>query len=441
MQQSGSKSSPFLLLKVSAYSLSFLILLTITLFFVVFDTRAIVTPQSELSSQEALLVTHLVKRISKKLASNPSYVDLSIREQELNSLFLLAHNAESRIAATHKIENSQAHFQLSLQLNILSKDYYLNVSSTLLPDEKKIKWEKIRVGALRLPKALGYYFMRFGLSRLTGNDYAKQIIAGVSDINVSQSRISFRFTPSFSFHQGVSQITQRLAQLNGKQLTFNEPRITHYLSFLNQHPSKNNTFALATLLDDLITEVATQVMINNRSAQEENISALISLAVYSEPQVFTHLFNHSLTQDLPKYPPIQLVLAERHDLARHFVISAALKLLTDKGISNGVGQLKEILDSGSGGSGFSFVDISADRAGIFFASLATESTQSAEKVFTYVLQKELSDDDFFPINPKFDEGLSETDFKRKYKSTQSAAYQKLVHEIDHAIKQSHLYNM
>ena len=42
-----------------------------------------------------------------------------------------------------------------------------------------------------------------------------------------------------------------------------------------------------------------------------------------------------------------------------------------------VGIGKEMMDATPGGSGFSFVDLAADRAGVLFASAATNSSDSA----------------------------------------------------------------
>ena len=57
----------------------------------------------------------------------------------------------------------------------------------------------------------------------------------------------------------------------------------------------------------------------------------------------------------------------RRDLAQHFAVSAALAVLVGPQNAEEVGILKEMSDS-RGGSGFSFVDLSADIAGIQFAA-------------------------------------------------------------------------
>jgi Metallo-peptidase family M12 len=63
----------------------------------------------------------------------------------------------------------------------------------------------------------------------------------------------------------------------------------------------------------------------------------------------------------------------RDDLTRHFFISAGVASLAGPEIAESIGLLKEFRDA-NGGSGFSFVDLSADLAGVAFA----KQVQSAD---------------------------------------------------------------
>ena len=67
-------------------------------------------------------------------------------------------------------------------------------------------------------------------------------------------------------------------------------------------------------------------------------------------------------------------LRGRPDSARHFWVSAAVTALVGDVVSDAAGLLKEELDAGEGGSGFSFGDLMADRAGTEFARAATATS-------------------------------------------------------------------
>lgn len=69
-------------------------------------------------------------------------------------------------------------------------------------------------------------------------------------------------------------------------------------------------------------------------------------------------------------------LRQRGDWPRHFTVSAALDVMRDLELSDGVGHLKEVRDS-MGGSGFSFTDVLANRAGILLADKSVDSRLDA----------------------------------------------------------------
>lgn len=103
----------------------------------------------------------------------------------------------------------------------------------------------------------------------------------------------------------------------------------------------------------------------------------------------------------------------RGDLPRHFAVSAALTVLAGENRALTVGITKEASDSNPGGSGFSFVDMLANKAGIRLAVVATQDARSARMVQSRI--KQSSDPNHFM--PKFDglpEGLSSDAFQSDY---------------------------
>jgi len=60
----------------------------------------------------------------------------------------------------------------------------------------------------------------------------------------------------------------------------------------------------------------------------------------------------------------RITLRGRQNLPRHFWVSAGLVILTDANRSLTVGIGKEMMDATPEGSGFSFIDMLANRAGI-----------------------------------------------------------------------------
>lgn len=122
----------------------------------------------------------------------------------------------------------------------------------------------------------------------------------------------------------------------------------------------------------------------------------------------------------------------RNDLPRHFAVSAALTLLTDENRALAVGITKELSDSQPGGSGFSFVDMVANKAGIRLAVVATKSQQSARK-----LQQRIIGADppatLIPAIDSFAEGLSSGVFEGGYGGVGGLITRELFKEIDQRV--------
>jgi hypothetical protein len=136
----------------------------------------------------------------------------------------------------------------------------------------------------------------------------------------------------------------------------------------------------------------------------------------------------------------RVTLARRPDLQQHFVYSAAIQLLTSRNVSDTVGEAKELLDSIKGGSGVSFVDLLADRAGVRFARIATGSPESARAVQLFFRQQR-QESEIFPSKARLPEGLSQQVFEQHFQSIDSAVYQQMVQEIDRRLDALPLYQI
>lgn len=134
-------------------------------------------------------------------------------------------------------------------------------------------------------------------------------------------------------------------------------------------------------------------------------------------------------------PANPIMLLGRVDLARHVALSAAIAVTVNRDFSRRMGVWKEIADSNPNGSGFSFVDLSADRAGLALAqSLSNPETSRA----TAKHLQTITDEELLPIAAlAFAEGMSEQDFRARYVSTQSKDYAEMVARIDAVLSKAY----
>jgi len=196
--------------------------------------------------------------------------------------------------------------------------------------------------------------------------------------------------------------------------------------------SKGKSVSLTELLVALFELADARAAQGNSPA--ENRAAITVLALYVTGKPLSALL--PAAKDWPR-PSAQVVtLSGREDLAKHFIVSAALAVNAGVPLSDAAGLHKEIADSRSG-SGFSFADLAADRAGTRFGAYAVEQANAGR------LQKKLaagvSEKDFMPGTEGLPRPMSEAEFKRRFGGVGAPPYTRMVSDIDRRIAQLRLY--
>ena len=123
-----------------------------------------------------------------------------------------------------------------------------------------------------------------------------------------------------------------------------------------------------------------------------------------------------------------ILLSNRADLAMHWALSAALGAVLGDKAAVAVGEWKELSDSLPSGSGFSFMDLAADRSGLHTARRAVDPKTAGQTA------RELAgvtEEQIFPVAlSAAQEGLSEQQFIARFGTVETAQYQEMVSWID-----------
>jgi hypothetical protein len=161
-------------------------------------------------------------------------------------------------------------------------------------------------------------------------------------------------------------------------------------------------------------------------AASENRAALLVLTLYANRQALGSVSRAA--QSWPRPRPLRLQLAGRDDFPLHFLISALIAAEGTTPLSKAVGIYKEIADS-RGGSGFSFNDIAADRAGTRFGERAVRDAAALQSR----LAQPLADSDLMPPWEDLPEFMPEADFKQRFGGVGAAPYNAMISEIDRRV--------
>ena len=161
-------------------------------------------------------------------------------------------------------------------------------------------------------------------------------------------------------------------------------------------------------------------------------AALLVMASYLAGKNLTSVIPQAA--NWPRPLPRLLTIHGREDSAQHFMISAALSAWAGEPIADAIGLYKELEDARSG-SGFSFADLAADRAGTRFGRMLIERPERIDAV----LAAPLNENDLVPALDDLPEFIHEAEFRRRFGSVDSRAYRKLIDEVERRIDATALY--
>jgi hypothetical protein len=162
-------------------------------------------------------------------------------------------------------------------------------------------------------------------------------------------------------------------------------------------------------------------------------------AIQENRAVIIAVGSYIFKQELRRYLPLGLVYSKEYpvfaykriDIPQHFIASALLATIDASLLGEQLGVDKELGDAEQG-SGFSFIDLTADRAGTRFGQLAIASPKQARQL-QHTLSEAKDYTSIIPDPQDLPEHMDEQSFKSRFGSIDSSAYQSLIQEIDKRI--------
>jgi hypothetical protein len=323
---------------------------------------------------------------------------------------------------------------------------YVNLRAELLPDERGLNINHVRLGKLGIPRPLTHALLRGSLNLGMGNREGSALLDSVQSMTITQNMVTLNLRSVSQLKERLKRLQVFLVKLHGishrGSVSVDQAVVNRYYTHLVKTDRQILTApppSLAAYLGPLFR------LARERSASgdpvQENKAALLALVIFLGDPRFEKLAGLQLKPELSDRSSFarSVHLGGRQDLRLHFVISAGLKVLTDQGISAALGEFKELLDAGKGGSGFSFADLAADNAGIRFARTAADPNGGARR-----LQNLLADAPreqlFFPVVADLPENMPKDEFERRYGGINSAPYDTMVREINRRIAECPAYD-
>jgi len=423
-----------------------LILVIVTIcgicFWLLFDSQPLLTPQGQMNADAVRHSKQLLSNLNAAMR-NPTEQQwvFSANTDELNSAFALASRTLPGFRGQAQVNPAGLTTFMTLPVSLFGKPYYLNASVQVQPSSGPLDIQQVTLGMLTLPGETALSLLSWVADRVWGPGKGASVLAMVHSVQFQQDKVKVEVTRPGGWD------LQRLKQsgLAVYREFFSSPEQTANLEFYykiaadyavsNPNSSLINYFQLLFRQAQLRTAVYKD---EPGRAQQENQAVLLAMAQLLGGHNLQLLVNEVKRAPGVKAP--RVTLARRPDLQQHFIYSATIQVLTNKNVSDTVGEAKELLDSIKGGSGFSFVDLLADRAGVRFAQVAIGSARSATQLQQFFSQ-DRTEAELFPSKARLPEGISQQSFEQKYQSVDSADYQKMLADINQRLDALPLYQL
>lgn len=390
------------------------------------DSAPLVDSETRLSAASIDRAKNLLREHDPRKLRADEVKTVSMNEEELNLVVDHMINRLGPGGAVLEMNAGSLAFAASIELSRLAPGRYLNIETLVNGDGESTRLVQLRIGRVSFPPALVQALAAFGLEHLyraSGVHNVQEVIRAV-DIQPQRLDVTYRWKAGIA-----DAVRDRIVSSADRQ------SLSAYNDALAAEVERQGAgLTFATLVEAMFRHA------RERSAAggdpvAENRAAIVVLAAYVNGSNLSTLVPEAADWARPKR--VKLRIHRRYDFARHFTTSAALAVTGGGAVSNAIGLYKEI-DDADGGSGFSFKDLAADKAGTQFGQAAVINAASAGTLQDR-LGEGINDAMLIPDVSGLEENLTDAQFKRRYGGVGGAEYERVLIDIDARIAALPLY--
>ena len=411
-----------------------LLAVVVLLMVLVLDTNPSVSANASEQIADADTVKKLLAQIRRSINDRERGHVITVSEQQVESLVGFVQRAAPYIHGTSAIQPDHGTIEASVAVPALVTTLYLNLEIKVLPaDELDIDY--VQIGSLSLPGPFAVGLVESALNIYTDSEIGTQAKEQITRVAMTDTQVAVSLKPMDSF----------LMQLNEIRAGFDDERdeltklTAYYLRYiagreiaLKKKPQPFNAYL--NLIMARAREQSTQ-----ENVLQHNKAAVLALAIFiGHHRIANFVGDVQPDVEHALKPASSVLLRGRSDLSKHFIISAALKMLSEQDVTVAIGEFKELMDRGMGGSGYSFVDLTADLAGVEMARVLADPDTALRAQDT--LAGTPDESIYMPEIDGLTEGLSKQEFTRRYEKVDSEAYLQEVEQIRARLAQMPFYS-
>lgn len=359
---------------------------------------------------------------------------LRLTEQDVNVLLawglsIGAGDGKARV----DFEPNEASVQMSMPISLAGRKRYVNLHLAgdvgVSQGDLRLHVGRLRLGHLEVPPVVVNLWGRPVASLIQADRRAEPFLDATEAAQVGPDWIEATYG-KVDLPPGFREDLFGPAGASQAVLAGTRAQAEHLLEVVNGQPH----------LDPLTVELCFETVFTlaqQRSVEGdpvvENRAAVFALGVLLGHRRLEEFLGPVLPERPGRLWALRRVpLRGRTDWTKHFCLSAAIALLSDAPVSDAAGLLKEELDAGAGGSGFSFADLLADRAGTTFAVCATRDERSARAMQDRIAGG-FEIGEVFPSPVGLPEGISDAEFQSHYGGVGGSEYTRWVDDIERRV--------
>lgn len=381
-------------------------------------------PQWKLTSTD---MSHAKRILHANQHAQGKLVSLNLSERDLNIACAYLLNAYTDSQSQIQLSTDYLSFKLrfSLPKNLFGR--FLDIQYQIYaPQHQYPEVKNLQIGKITIPDIYAGLFIQTAIKHTRLNQYFHLI---------SQNLKTFQLFPQslhIEYHKpaNAGHNIQHLLSPNIDKSALALYQATLDKTLLQHKPGWR--LSLSKVLQPLFQLAQQRSTLENAIA--ENCLAIFVANRY----VNGFPVSNAHKPDNKKPSKYSVTLYKRHDMAQHFMWSATFSALGSSHLANILGIEKELSDA-QRGSGFSFIDLAADRAGTHFGKQATASPEQAIQI-----QQRMANiknyKTFMPETRDLPENLNAQLFKQRYQSIHSSKYQSVLKDIDQRIAACKIYH-
>ncbi|PKM11895.1 MAG: hypothetical protein CVV13_07535 [Gammaproteobacteria bacterium HGW-Gammaproteobacteria-3] len=352
-------------------------------------------------------------------------IELNSRDLNIALNYLLNNYIQS--SSLIALNDNSLDFTLSLQLpeNLLGN--YLNLQFKLTRENGINRISSLHIGKIAVADELAGFLLYKIIKYAHFKQHYILVTEQILDLHFDAEKLSLTYLTDPAY---TGNTVDLLHQARDHQaMIYYQQKLT---AVINRHDPKWR-LSLAELFQPLF-KLAYQRSTPATAIKENRIVIFTVNSYVNKDKVLPYLPRNVTARPRRNYP---VYLYKRVDMAKHFAASATVTATGGGHLANMIGMEKELSDARSG-SGFSFIDLAGDRAGMRFGQLAAASPEKARKLQKYM--SEIKDySAFMPDIRDLPENLDRKQFKKQFFTVYTPQYQQLLQEIDKRIDALPLY--